>query len=46
VLVMAADSREEVRALLERDPRQTGAVIRTASVTTWEWAREATRRAA
>lgn len=46
VLVMAADSREEVRALLERDPWQTGAVIRTASVTTWDWAQEASRRAA
>ena len=46
VLVMAADSRDAVRELLERDPWQFGAVIRTVSVTTWDWAQEATRRAA
>ena len=46
VLVMAAAGRDEVRELLERDPWQTGAVIRTVSVTTWDWAREASRRAA
>ena len=46
VLVMAADSRDEVRELLERDPWQFGAVIRTVSVTTWDWAQEAARRAA
>lgn len=46
VLVMAAATREEVRELLEGDPWQTGAVIRTVSVTTWDWAQESSRRAA